>query len=135
MAKNEHVVIRSGCIAAVMLVSIAVTLSIAASTINLSKTDITPQEQSIIWAALNILPPLLGALVLAGIMSAALSSASTFLSLVGFSVSNDILPATRVADKGIGAGLSKLGYSRVTMLGVGTIVLAISLFIEPTYSG
>ena len=130
MAKNEHVVIRSGCIAAVALVSIAVTLSIAASTVNLSKLDITPQEQSIIWAALNILPPLLGASLLAGIMSAALSSASTFLSLVGFSVSNDILPSTRLVSAE-SSRLSLLGFSRLTMLVVGTIVLMISLFIEP----
>ena len=130
MAKNEHVVIRSGCIAAVALVSIAVTLSIAASTVNLSKSDITPQEQSIIWAALNILPPLLGALLLAGIMSAALSSASTFLSLVGFSVSNDILPSTKLVSAE-SSRLSLLGFSRLTMLVVGAIVLMISLFIEP----
>ncbi|MCZ6854991.1 MAG: sodium:solute symporter family protein [Gammaproteobacteria bacterium] len=130
MAKNEHVVIRSGCIAAVALVSIAVSLSLVASTVNLSKTDIMPQEQSIIWAALNILPPLLGALLLAGIMSAALSSASTFLSLVGFSVSNDILPSTKLISAE-SSGLSLLGFSRVTMLVVGAIVLVISLFIEP----
>jgi Na+/proline symporter len=130
MAKNEHVVIRSGCIASVALVSIAVILSIAASTVNLSKFDIAPQEQSIIWAALNILPPLLGALLLAGIMSAALSSASTFLSLVGFSVSNDILPATKLVSAE-SSGISLLGFSRITMLAVGAVVLLISLFIEP----
>lgn len=44
-----------------------------------------------IWAAKNLVPKFLGALLLAGIMAAALSSASTFLSLVGFSVSNDIV--------------------------------------------
>ena len=130
MAKNEHVVIRSGCIAAIALVSIAVTLSIAASTVNLSKSDITPQEQSIIWASLNILPPLLGALLLAGIMSAALSSASTFMSLVGFSVSNDILPSTKLVDVE-SSRWSLLGFSRLTMLVVGAIVLVIALFIEP----
>ncbi len=130
MAKNEHVVIRSGCIAAIALVSIAVTLSIAASTVNLSKSDITPQEQSIIWASLNILPPLLGALLLAGIMSAALSSASTFMSLVGFSVSNDILPSTKLIDVE-SSRWSLLGFSRLTMLVVGAIVLVIALFIEP----
>ena len=97
---------------------------------NLSKTDITPQEQSIIWASLNILPPLLGALLLAGIMSAALSSASTFMSLVGFSVSNDILPSTKLIDVE-SSRWSLLGFSRLTMLVVGAIVLVIALFIEP----
>lgn len=37
-----------------------------------------------------MVPEILGAFLLAGIVAAALSSASTFLSLVGFSVSNDI---------------------------------------------
>ena len=38
----------------------------------------------------SLVPELLGALLLAGIVAAALSSASTFLSLVGFSIGNDM---------------------------------------------
>jgi sodium/pantothenate symporter len=43
-----------------------------------------------IWGAQNLVPETLGALLLAGIVAAALSSASTFLSLVGFSIGNDM---------------------------------------------
>ncbi|MBT8054178.1 MAG: sodium:solute symporter family protein, partial [Gammaproteobacteria bacterium] len=57
---------------------------------NLAKADIKPSETVLIWAAQNLVPEMLGAFLLAGIVAAALSSASTFLSLVGFSVSNDI---------------------------------------------
>ena len=64
----------------------------AATAVNLSKTDIFPHEETMIWAAKNMMPPLVGAMLLAGVMAAALSSATTFLSLVGFSVSNDVFP-------------------------------------------
>ena len=123
MAKNEHVVIRSACVAAATVVLIEMTLYAAAGTVNLSKLDIFPKEESMIWAAMNILPPLLGALLLSGIMAAALSSATTFLSLVGFSVSNDIVPKRNTDDK------SMLRFSRLTMLVVGAVVLLISLAI------
>jgi sodium/pantothenate symporter len=46
-----------------------------------------------IWAAMNIMPTLAGVLMMTGIMAAGLSSASTFLSLSGFSVSNDVFPS------------------------------------------
>jgi sodium/pantothenate symporter len=57
---------------------------------NLANANITPSETVMIWAAQSLVPELLGALLLAGIVAAALSSASTFLSLVGFSVGNDM---------------------------------------------
>jgi len=47
-------------------------------------------EHVVIWAARSLVPEFLDALLLAGLVAAALSSASTFLSLVGFSIGNDI---------------------------------------------
>ena len=44
-----------------------------------------------IWAALNVLPTVLGVILLVGVLSAGISSATTFLSLIGSSVSNDII--------------------------------------------
>ena len=76
-----------------------------------------------IWAATNLLPSWLGALMLAGLMAAALSSATTFLSLVGFSLSHDVLPRR-------GELLSDhrmLRFSRQMMLLVGVVVLVIAL--------
>ena len=57
---------------------------------NLANPNITPSETVLIWAAQSLVPEFLGALLLAGIVAAALSSASTFLSLVGFSIGNDM---------------------------------------------
>jgi Na+/proline symporter len=125
MAKTEHVVIRSACIAAVVVAVSNLALYAAATAVNLSKTDIFPHEEAMIWAAMNMMPPVVGALLLAGVMAAALSSATTFLSLVGFSVSNDILSSNKDDDKAI------LRFSRQVMLLVGAVALMISFFMPP----
>jgi sodium/pantothenate symporter len=126
MAKSEHVVIRSACIAAIVIAISNVALYAAATAVNLSKIDIVPDEQTMIWAAMNMMPSLIGALLLAGVAAAALSSATTFLSLVGFSVSQDIFPHRRRDER------SMLRFSRSMMLVVGAVTLAISLFLPPS---
>jgi sodium/pantothenate symporter len=125
MAKSEHVVIRSACIAAFVVAISNIALFMAATAVNLSKTDIFPHEETMIWAAKNMMPELMGALLLTGVMAAALSSATTFLSLVGFSVSNDIVPRGTRDDKAM------LRFSRRVMLLVGAIALLFSLFMPP----
>jgi sodium/pantothenate symporter len=125
MAKSEHVVIRSACIAAIVIAMSNIALYAAATVVNLSKIDIFPHEQTMIWAAMNLMPPLMGALLMAGVTAAALSSATTFLSLVGFSVSQDIFPHSERDDQ------SMLRFSRRMMLLVGAVTLAISLFLPP----
>ncbi len=122
IARDEHVVMRAACIAAIFLILMELTLYFAGAVINLSDPGIQPSEEVIIYAALNLLPGLMGALLLAGIMAAGLSSASTFLSLVGFSVSNDLFRHDAVDEK------SMLKFSRMVMLGVGVITLVIAFF-------
>jgi hypothetical protein len=58
-------------------------------------------------------------------MAAALSSATTFLSLVGFSVSNDIVPQVERDDK------TMLRFTRLVMLLVGGVTLFFSFFMPP----
>ena len=124
IARDEHVVMRAACIAAIFLILMELTLYAAGAVVNLSDAGIQPSEEVIIYAALNLLPELLGALLLAGIMAAGLSSASTFLSLVGFSVSNDLFRHDAVDDK------KMLKLSRLIMLGIGVITLVIA-FVSP----
>ena len=116
-------VLRSACIAAIVIAASNVALFAAATVVNLSKDDIFPHEQVMVWAAMNMMPEIAGALLLAGVLAAALSSATTFLSLIGFSVSQDIVSSKTKDDK------SLLRYSRMTMLGVGTVALFIAFFI------
>lgn len=125
MAKNEHVVLRAAILACLVVALLQVMVYGMGGVINLGKADIEPYESATIWASLNLLPPLLGALMLAGITAAALSSASTFLSLVGFSASNDI-------------GLHKsedetktLRFTRIMMLLTGSVALGAALVFPP----
>ncbi len=123
IARDEHVVLRAACIAAVSLTSLEIALYLAGAVINLSDSGIDPPHQVMIHAAKNILPASLGAGLLAGIMAAALSSASTFLSLVGFSVSNDLFPHKSVDDS------TMLRLTRYAILGIGIMALLIAFVI------
>lgn len=125
MAKNEHVVLRAACFACLAVGMLQVVVYGMGAAINLGKSDIDPYEGAMIWASLTMLPEILGALMLAGIMAAILSSASTFLSLVGFSAANDI---------GIHTSLDEaktLRFSRLMMLAIGAIALAAALVFPP----
>ncbi|MGI9219445.1 MAG: sodium:solute symporter family protein, partial [Woeseiaceae bacterium] len=125
MAKNEHVVLRSACIAAVAVIAIRVLLFAGAAVVNASNPDIEPFEKVMIWASINMMPALLGALVMAGVVAAALSSATTFLSIVGFNLSHDMLGRQDDTDK------SALRYSRMMMLATSVVALIVSLSFEP----
>jgi len=125
MAKNEHVVLRASCFACLAVGLLQVMVYGMGSVINLAKSDIVPSDGATIWASLNLFPEFLGALMLAGIMAAVLSSASTFLSLVGFSASNDI--GIHKSDD----ELKTLRFSRIMMLVIGTIALLAALIFPP----
>jgi sodium/pantothenate symporter len=122
MARDEHTVIRAAIYACFVVIVLQAMIYGTGGFINLVNPDIEPSETVIIWAAQNLVPPALGALLLAGIVAAALSSASTFLSLVGFSVSNDVLPHDQPLS---------LGTTRLLMLLTGIVVLAASLVFPP----
>lgn len=125
MAKNEHVVLRAACYACLAVGLLQVVVYGMGGVINLGKIDIVPPESATIWLSLSVLPEILGALMLAGIMAAVLSSASTFLSLVGFSASNDI--GIHKSDD----ELKTLRFSRIMMLIIGTIALLAALVFPP----
>ena len=120
MARSEHVVIRSACGAAITMLLLYLVTTFCATIVNLSDPNIDPAESVIIWAAMNEVPTIVGALLVCGILAAGLSSASTFLSLVGFSVSNDILKLPN--NKKI-----QLRVTRLTMLVIGLVVITLAL--------
>lgn len=120
MAKSEHVTFRSGAVAAICTVIFLLFLNLqSVAVLNLNGSIEDPQRV-LIWAAFEILPKLIGTLLLAGIMAAGLSSASTFLSVIGFSVTSDII------DKKFDSEKEKLRYSRIVMLIVGVLALALA---------
>ena len=125
MARNEHVVLRSATLAALFVALLQVMVYGMGGVINIGNPEIIPPESATIWASLHMLPKMLGALMLAGIMAAVLSSASTFLSLVGFSVSNDI-GIHKTGDEA-----KTLRFSRIMMLVVGAVALTAALIFPP----
>jgi Na+/proline symporter len=122
MARDEHVVIRAAVYACFAVALMQILIYGIGGLINVANPDISPSETVMIWAAKNLVPSFLGALLLAGIMAAALSSASTFLSLVGFSISNDIVVRKKELT---------LRHTRIVMMVTGVFVLLASFIFPP----
>lgn len=128
MARSEHVVIRSACGALIAMLLLYLVTNFAAATVNLINPNITPADSTMIWVATNVLPTALGAILICGVLAAGLSSASTFLSLVGFSVSHDILgDGTDEGATAIGENRPQLRAARIAMLAVGFSVIGLAL--------
>ena len=120
MAKSEHVTFRAGTIAAICTVVFLLYLNLQSiSVLNINPSLADPQRV-LVWAAFNTMPKIVGTLVLAGIMAAGLSSASTFLSVVGFSVTSDIVAVKFKSEK------EQLRVSRIVMLCVGIVSLVLA---------
>ena len=122
MARDEHVVVRAAVYACFAVALMQVLVYGIGGLINLANPGISPSETVMIWAAKNLVPSFLGAMLLAGIMAAALSSASTFLSLIGFSVSNDIVVRKKQLT---------VNASRIAMFITGIVVLALCFIFPP----
>ena len=90
MAKNEHTVLRSSLFSALGIFLLQLLVGMAAVTVNLYRPELESASHVLIWAAMNVLPTLLGVLLLTGVLAAGISSATTFLTLIGTSVANDI---------------------------------------------
>lgn len=120
MAKNEHVIFRSGAISAFLTVAFLIYLYLMAISVITLNPNMGQPEKVIIWAAYEVMPKMIGMLLLIGIMAAGLSSASTFLSVVSFSLSNDVLNLNFKNEQ------SHLAFSRVVLLGVGVLSLILA---------
>ena len=82
-----------------------------------------------IWVAMNLLPTALGAILICGVLAAGLSSASTFLSLIGFSLSHDIFESTHGGGDQPASRKPNLRAARFAMLMVGGSVIALALLL------
>ena len=125
MAKNEHTVVRSSIWASMGVVCVTTALYFTAAFVYKINPNLTDPSTAIIWAAMNCIPVVIGVVMLTGVLSAGISSASTFLSLVGASLTNDILK------KGDGTIGNELKKSRLGMAIVSVIVLVIAFFNPP----
>lgn len=121
MAKNEHTVLRSSLFSAFGIFVLQLLVGMAAVTVNLYHPTLESASHVMIWASMNILPTFLGVLLLTGVLAAGISSATTFLSLIGSSIANDIC-------KGKG---NSIRIGRIAMLAASLIVLLLAVFNPP----
>ena len=91
MAKDERTVVSSSIPAAFGIFIIEFVVAMIAIFVNLINPGIEDSSTVLIWAAQNLLPKVLGVILLTGVLAAGISSATTFLSLIGAEVSNDIV--------------------------------------------
>lgn len=122
MAKDEHTIIRSAPIAALCVFALEFFAGMAAVLVSAINPDITPSSHVMIRAAMDILPKVLGVVLMTGVLSAGISSATTFLSLIGASMANDILP---------NGAKHPIRYGRIVMVAVSAIVLICALVNPP----
>ncbi|MDO5719515.1 MAG: sodium:solute symporter family protein [Actinomycetaceae bacterium] len=131
MAKNEHVSIRSALMATVSIGFLYVFVAFGGLLINVFNPNINPSEVAFVWAAQNAMPPVLGVLAVTGIVAAGLSSAASFLSLIGFSIDNDVMPWLANRRKKLDIEKRDVNLTRTAMLTVGIIALVATYFATP----
>jgi len=91
MAKDEHTVVKSAPIAALGVFILEFFVCATAAIINVLNPNLTQSSHVWVWAAMNAVPTLLGVILITGVLSAGISSATTFLSLIGTSAVNDLV--------------------------------------------
>ena len=90
MAKNEHTVVRSGVIASASVFVIEFLMCMAGVFIQKINPNLSQPSQALIWASMNIMPTIIGVVVLSGVVASGVSSATTFLSLMSTNIVKDI---------------------------------------------
>lgn len=91
MAKNEHTVVRSSFIAAFGIFLVEFLAGMSAVMVNIKNPDLENSSYVLIYAAMNMMPKILGIVLLTGVLAAGISSGTTFLSLIGASIANDVV--------------------------------------------
>lgn len=123
MAKDEHVVIRSAFPTAIGIFLLEFLVGMSAIFVNLKYPNMEDSSHVMIWAAMNLMPKIIGVLLLTGVLAAGISSATTFLSLIGASVANDLVGKRHKNPIRVG---------QLVMLAASIIVLVISLRNPPS---
>lgn len=128
MAKDEHTVIRSSFFSALGVFLLEFLVGMAAVMVNLANPGMEDSSQVMIWAAMHMMPRILGVILLTGVLSAGISSATTFLSLIGASVANDL---TANSHKGNSAKKDSIKAGRIAMMAASLIVLFVAVYNPP----
>ena len=123
MAKNEHTVVRSGIIASASVFIIEFLMCMAGVFTNKINPNLEQPSSALIWASMEIMPTVLGVIVLSGVLASAISSATTFLSLIGSNITKDVMNIKN--DK------KQLTIGRLIILIVAIIICLLCIFWPP----
>ena len=123
MAKNEHVVVRSSVWAAIGVCIVEIVVNFSAAFVYLANPSLESSSMVMIWAAMNLMSLGVGVLLLTGILAAGISPGSTFLSLIGFSATNDM--------KEFHSDGKRLKTTRVVMVVASLVILVLAYFNPP----
>lgn len=123
MAKNEHAVIRSSISASVAVFVIEFLMCMAGVFTQKLNPGMEAPSHALIWASLNIMPTLLGIIVLSGVLASGISSATTFLSLISSNIMNDILNVKNERRQVL--------YGRISVLVIGLIICLLCIYQPP----
>lgn len=123
MAKNEHAVIRSGVVASVSVFVIEFLMCMAGVFVQKMNPGMEAPDQALIWASMNLMPAVLGIIVLSGVLASGISSATTFLSLIGSNIMNDMIKVKKEK--------MKLVYGRVVLLVIAVIICLLCVYQPP----
>ena len=123
MAKDESTVVRSAVPTTIGVFLLQFILGMSATFVNVVKPDLENSSEVMIWASMNLMPKLIGVLVLTGVLAAGISSATTFLSQIGASVTNDL--AGKKAKNPIRVG-------QIVMVTVAVVVIVFNITNPPS---
>ena len=123
MAKNEHAAVRSSIIASVAVFMIEFLMCMAGVFTQKLNPGMEAPSQALIWASMNVMPAILGIIVLSGVLASGISSATTFLSLISSSIMNDILTVKNERRKVL--------YGRVAVLIVAVVICLLCVYQPP----
>lgn len=123
MAKNEHTVIRSSIIASVSVFVIELLMCMAGVFVNKLNPGMENPSHALIWASMNVMPTILGIIVLSGVLASGISSATTFLSLISVNITSDII--------NIKDDKKSIFVSRIVILVVSTIICVLCIINPP----
>lgn len=122
MAKDEHTVVKSAPIAALGVFILEFFVCMTAVIINVLNPNLAQSSHVWIWAAMNAVPVFLGVILMTGVLSAGISSATTFLSLIGASAANDLAVAK---------GSKSIRIGRIVMITASLTVLVCAITNPP----
>lgn len=123
MAKDEHAVIRSSIFASFSVFVIEFLMCMAGVFTQKLNPGMKVPSQALIWASMNIMPSILGIVVLSGVLASGISSATTFLSLISSNIINDICS--------INDGQRSIFYGRLCTIISGILICVMCIYQPP----